>query len=402
MISLKEAQQRITRESNKELGVEVINLQESVGRILEHSLFARFDQPVFTNSAMDGFAVRAEDVESASRENPQSLPIQSYQSAGSSFSVLQEGFVQEIATGAPLPQGADSVVMKEEVQVKGDQAYFSKPCHKGSHIRLQGEYIQKGSLIFRKGKKIEPNDLGVLASFGEKRLSVYKKVKVSYLATGNEIISLEEQRQEHHIYNSNAFSLLGLFQKEGCEFEDEGISPDEPFKLSEKIKQIFLKEPQFLILTGGVSVGKHDFVKEILEELGARIIFHKVSIKPGKPILFSRKADTFIFGLPGNPLSAQVGFYHFIYPLICKMQNRCCYFLEEKNAYVTEEIHQQKRHVFIPGVLKSNLGVESVTPLKLSSGNVLSLSLANCFISIPEGSDTVLQDTLVSVYPLEA
>lgn len=400
MISLIEAQKIIIREIETFHETEKVPLLESVGRVLAEDVIAPFAQPPFSNSAMDGFALRVLDVQDASEKNPVTLEVMKFQSAGSSFCELPLHAIYEIATGAPLPLGADAVMMKEEASYQEGKITVKRRLSAGENVRKKGENIVEGTPVFLRGEKILEKNIGLLASFGFDLINVMRRPLVCYFATGNEIVKVGKPREDYQIYNSNALSLHALFQKEGCEFLDLGICKDSLSEHISLIKKARDVKPDILAMTGGVSVGEHDFVKEALEEIGAEILFHKVSIKPGKPILFARLNHVLIFGLPGNPVSTQVGFYYFIYPTIRKLLGQRECFLREEKAFLQGTLFQEKRHLLLPGIKRTVDGVSSVIPLKQGSGNVAAFSLGNCFISVPSkgaGEGKLNENSMVSI-----
>ena len=393
MISLQEAKNRIQKNAKGFKRKECVRMHQGVGRVLAKNLYATDNQPNFTNAAMDGYALRCKDT-------PGRFEIQKMQFAGDAFCKLEVKKAIEIATGAPLPKGANAVVPQEDVVVNNGRVVISQKIILGKNIRTQGENIRKGEKIFSKGHGVCAKDLGLLASFGFGKIPVFQKPRVSYLATGNEIISVGEKKEAHQIFNSNAVSLRGLFEKAGCVFQDFGIRKDVHSLLSKKVQAMLDQKPDFLVLTGGVSVGQKDYVAFVLKDLGAKILFHKVRIKPGKPILCASLGRTLIFGLPGNPLAAQVGFYQFILPAITKMlhvQNRP--FISK--AKLLKPIAQQKRHLFLPAKMFEALGGVCVDPIEESSGSVKALSCGNCLISIPQGSGALKKNTWVEIQPYD-
>ena len=397
MITFKRAQETVVLYTLPLDGVEKINLESCEGRVLAGDVRAEFYQPPFTNSAMDGFAVRSQELEGASPDAPISVEIQSFQSAGSAFLELKPYMTCDIATGAPLPYGADAVVMKEKFKTEGVRAIFYEAVKPGTHVREKGSDVREGEILLRRGEKISPKSIGLLASFGVVELPVVRQPKIFYVATGDEIVAVGEKRAENQIYNSNARSLRALVCHEGCTFTDLGVFKDDEEELKFCVERILEDAPDIFILNGGISVGKRDYVRKALESLNVEIIFHKVAIKPGKPILFGRLNKTLIFGLPGNPFSTQVAFYQFVYPAIQKMVHGRNYFLKEEKAYLGEPLVLDARHLIVPAVKRNILGVVEVSPLKESSGSVAALSKANCFISIPEGEGILDKDSLVSI-----
>ena len=401
MILFKDAQSIIIEKIRPILDEQRVNLLESIGYVLAHPLKASFDQPPFSNSAMDGFAVAYGDVHEASPSHPIELKVASFQSAGSTFCKLSPKKAIEIATGAPLPEGCDAVIKKEDVMIEHQKIIISRQVKHSENIRRQGEDVQAGHILLDEGQSLLAKHMGMLASAGISELCVYRKPHAFYIATGDEIVELGKDRLSHQVYNSNAISLRALFEKSGCEFQDLGIVKDGCYELMAKIQNALSQKPDLLILTGGVSVGRHDYVKEALGALGAEILFHKVNIKPGKPLLFAKLDNTFIFGLPGNPLSSQVGFYEFILPALRKMRGDKHLFLKEKQAELINEIRSEERHKFVVGFEKDENGKTYVEAFKEGSGNVALFARGNCFISIPPGCKKFKAGERVTIQPYE-
>ncbi|MBI2027447.1 MAG: molybdopterin molybdotransferase MoeA [Deltaproteobacteria bacterium] len=401
MIRLEEAQKCIVEITNAIEHTQTVNLLDSIGYVLAQPIHALFDQPPFTNSAMDGWAVRYEDVCLISEENSIELEVCGFQQAGSAARTLEIKSAIEIATGAPVPQGADTVIKKEDVAVLQNKISISKPVKRFDNIRNQGEDVHLGQVLLGEGEEIGAKHIGLIASQGIDKLTVFRKPRILYIATGDELIQVGYPREAYQIYNSNALSLAALFSKAGCEFKDFGICYDTHNELCEWIQRAIDQKPDILVLTGGVSVGRYDYVKEVLESLKADIFFHKVRIKPGKPILCAKIGNSLIFGLPGNPLSAQVGFYEFIVPAIQKLRRQVPLFLSEKKAILIKSVMGGQMHKFIVGFQKHENGNTFVEALEEVSGNVCVFAKGNCFISIPESNKEFKAGELVTIQTYE-
>ncbi len=305
---------------------EILPLLDCLGRILAVDIKSDVNVPPADNSAMDGYAVRCVDLEKA---DDRGLEISQRICAGKTGTRLKSGTVARIFTGASVPDGADAVVMQEYVCQQNGKAVFDASITKkkyvaGRHIRKAGEDIQSGQIILGKGKKLRPQDLGLAASVGLAECTVYRQVKVVVFSTGDELREPGEMLEPGQIYNSNRYMLTGLLRKLGCVVIDSGNVPDD-FNSTRQALEKAASEADFIISSGGVSVGEEDYIKAALESLG-KLQMWKVAIKPGKPVLFGmisgKDVNTPLIGLPGNPVSAFATFCIFARPYILTMQGK--------------------------------------------------------------------------------
>ena len=330
-----------------------VPLEESEGRVLAEELFARFELPPFDNSAMDGFAVNAADIEGASQDRPVKIKTLDVVRAGSqSRFPLQPGQAIKIMTGAPIPEGADAVVMKEFTSMDQDKwVSVLRAPKKQENIRLQGEDIRVGQSLARKGLRIRPYEVVLLAAQGFRIVPVVRKPNVAILATGDELTPLSDPLLSGKIYNSNGPAIAAFLSRWNIPCLDLGIAGDAPVKLEDDLKKA-LADADVLIVSGGVSVGDFDYTKTVLENIGVQEVFWKVAIKPGKPLFYGvhsneGEGNKIIFGLPGNPVSALVCLEEFVRPALEKMQgftpSHPSYHLEGKilNRYSKPRDRQQ-------------------------------------------------------------
>ena len=379
--------------------VEWVQLYNSIGRVCSKTLLAPFPYPSFTNSAMDGYAFYSLDTKNAQENKPVKLRIQNFISAGSPVLNLTRGSAMVIATGAPLPRRANTVLPQERAYVQNEELVFSRFYPAFQHVRMQGENVKKGEILIAQGMRIQSKHIGLCASFGINYIEVFKKPRVYYFATGTELVSTHRKKKDYQIYNSNSASLEVLFKEQNTQFINLGICKDTLSKTVCYLKRALSYKPHFLVMTGGVSVGHHDYIKEALNEIGALILFHKVALKPGKPILCARFKKTLIFGLPGNPLSAHVGFYQFIIPALSHM-------LHQKKSYteivakLKDKLCQIPRHQFLCGIhSQEENGDYTVTPLPSGSGDVSVMARSTCFISLPPGKKNLKKGSVVTIQP---
>ncbi|CAI8319428.1 MAG: Molybdopterin molybdenumtransferase [Acidimicrobiales bacterium AG-410-I20] len=316
MISLKDAQEYVLQHCRVG-SPEIRSSQSSLGLVLAEEVSTNENVPPFDNTAMDGFAVRSEDTLGA----PQQLEIVGTIPAGSTpdFSV-SSGQAARIMTGAPLPEGADAVVMVELTKVEEDYVTVQKTVPQGNHIRRAGEDLKSGQVVFEKGTRLTPTHLGVLASIACLEVSVFPPLKIGVMSTGDELIEGETPLQPGQIRDSNRHSLLALLHDLGLEGVDLGLIPDSEEDIEATIRSACFGEDSCdaVISSGGVSMGDFDYVKVVLDRLGD-MQWMQVAIKPAKPLAFGLVGDTPVFGLPGNPVSSMVSFELFVLPALKKM-----------------------------------------------------------------------------------
>jgi molybdopterin molybdotransferase len=318
LIPIKEAM-RIIIEETKVLGSEDRSLMTSLNKVLAEDIYASDNLPPFDKSAMDGFAVRSEDIAEVSRDGAVNLAVRKIIKAGDSgHAALKRGEAFKIMTGAPVPQGADAVVKIEDVEADDQSVSISKPVEKGRNILKAGEEIKAGDLALPKGKIIRPAEIGLLASLGYTTVRTIKAPRIALLITGDELINIGESLTAGRIRNCNEHSLSALIKNHNSEAVSYGIIKDDPDMIFEKMKDAF-ENSDIVISSGGASVGDYDFIEKILRKLGAEVKFSAVAIKPGKPVIFATYNGKLFFGLPGNPLSVINTFEQFVSPAIRKM-----------------------------------------------------------------------------------
>lgn len=319
MITYTEAVKKVLNNSLKQV-VKKADILDSLDHIIAEDIFSGDNIPVNDNSAMDGFAVNTKDLKGASKNNPVLLKISDFDIAAgnSNKNTLKDKHCIKIMTGAPIPIGCDCVVKKEDVQVKDNMAFFSQEHKPFENIRLKGEDIKKGDRVFTKGYKVTPAAIGVLASLGINKVSIFKSPLIGVISTGSELIDINQEITFGKVRDSNSFSLCAQIAETGSRYLRYGIIEDDKEKLHSAIKKA-VSECEIVLISGGVSVGDYDYIKEILEDLKSKEIFWSVNQKPGKPLAFHILENKLIFGLPGNPVSAMVCFEIYIRPLIRKM-----------------------------------------------------------------------------------
>lgn len=279
---------------------EQVELAEADGRVLAAPLIAALDLPPWANSAMDGYALRLSDL------SGQALPVSQRIQAGTAPTPLEPGTCARIFTGAPLPEGADTVEMQENVELDdAGRVHFREPLNVGQNVRAQGQETRSGECVLPAGTRLGPIELGLAASLGAARLSVRRKLRVAVLSTGDELVEPGQALGPGQIYNSNRRLLIAWLQRLGCSVVDAGILPDDLLRTREALGA--LGEVDLILSTGGVSVGEADFLGIALREAGELALW-KLAIKPGKPLIFGHYQGVPVIGLPGNPASTLVTF----------------------------------------------------------------------------------------------
>jgi molybdopterin molybdotransferase len=319
MVDLENAIARVL-EKIPPTAAETIPLAESNGRVLAENLVSRITLPVFDNSAMDGYAVRAADVSGASIGSPVSLQLVATIPAGETFrGRLNPGECARIFTGSPVPEGADAVVMQEDTRATNDQIQFLDSAAPGENIRKRGEDIGVGDTIASNGSIITPGLIGLLAATGIVSLPVGCKPRVALIATGSELRELGEMLSPGQIYESNRVMLAALVKRCGAVASVRPIVHDSLAATRDALSSAFAGS-DIVVTSGGVSVGELDFVKAAFESLGGSLDFWKVAMRPGRPFVFGRLGGKFLLGLPGNPVSAFVTFLLLVRPFLLRWQ----------------------------------------------------------------------------------
>ena len=323
MISLQEAKS-IINNNTFELQSERVHLTLAGNRVLGQDVVASFPSPQFDNSAMDGFAVCSIDTKGASPENPVTLTMVSISSAGTPSNVsLNPGECIQCMTGAKIPDGADAIIMVEDSSGFSDSATVQIMIEaiSGKHIRKMGEEIKEGEILIQKGTTATPSEIGTCATFGHGELVVSKKPKIAIFGTGDELIEPGKNLGEGQIYNSNLYVFKELVDRAGGEVVMQDVIKDDKDSLREFLSRA-LETCDVIISSGGVSMGRYDYVRDVFIELGVVEHFWKVAQKPGKPLFFGTGNSTLIFGLPGNPVSSYIGFMEWVWPVLETMMGK--------------------------------------------------------------------------------
>lgn len=375
---------------------ERVHLHATLGRVLAEEIHATHNVPNHDNSAMDGYAFNADDL----GQGKARLKITGAAFAGNALtSSFEKGACIRIMTGAAIPAGANTVIAQERVELDGEFIRFSDTPNRGANVRYAGEDLKAGEVVLNIGHQISPADLGLIASLGIGEVSVYRKLKVSFFSTGDELVSIGSTLKTGQIFDSNRYTLFGMLTRMGVEIEDLGTIPDDPILLEKTL--IKAAESSDVILTsGGVSVGEADYMKQLLQKLG-QVLFWKIAMKPGRPLAFGKIADAHYFGLPGNPVAVMVTFYQFVRQAMLVIMGQASPAATPMlNVVCTSAIRKLRgRTEFQRGILF--VGEDGQWQVKTtgnqSSGVLSSMSQANCFIVLDDEVGNVEAGTLVKV-----
>ena len=401
MIQVQEALDKILSQIQFK-GVEKIPLDQALGRVLAEDVVSRVNNPPLDNSAMDGYALIAQDIQSATPENPVKLEVVEEIAAGyTAKGTLKPGHTMRIMTGAPIPPGADAVLMQEDTQKDGNSILCLDRADVEENIRRAGEDVKIGEGVLKKGTTLSPAHIGMMAVVGRSQIAVSQRPTVSILSTGDEILELDETPQGPQIFNSNGHMLAAQIKSAGGIPLYLGIAKDTEKDLMEKFE--WALKADIVVSSGGVSVGDYDLVKSSLQKMGQDMLFWKVAMKPGKPLAFGRIGKIPIFGLPGNPVSSFVSFEQFVRPSLRKVLG--CSDLSHKTvqAKLTRTIHKKPGRLhFLSSIVSWTDGEYTVTPAgEQGSGILKSAANANGLLIFPLEADEIKQGQEVAVQLLE-
>ena len=374
---------------------ETIHIKDALNRIVAEPIIATMNVPNHDNSAMDGYAM---NIDLLPDHGPFKLKVTGKLFAGNPLEGNLEGALR-IMTGATIPYGLNAVIPQEHVELNEGVITFQTKPQANQNIRRAGEDIKTGQTILKNGRSIEPCDLGLLASLGIDSIKVYRKIKVAFFSTGDEIISLGNPLLPGQVYDSNRYSLIGLLKRLDVETFDLGVIPDDKKIIEDTLKKAS-DIADIVITTGGVSVGEADYMKDILKKIG-EILFWKISMKPGKPLAYGKIGQCHYFGLPGNPVSTMVTFYQFVREAVLTLSGQTPIpkipIIKAKLLGPLKKI--PGRTEFQRGAYEQDdQGTFKVSPLKdQGSGILRSMSEANCFILLHEDTAHLEKDMWVDI-----
>ncbi len=385
--------------------VERVAVTTALGRVLAAAVRAEQDIPPLDNSAMDGYGLRSRDVQEAAPGKPVRLRVVAEIPAGRFYEgCVGPGEAVRIMTGAPIPRGVDAVIRREWVEEGDDQVVLTRPVAAGNDLRRAGEDVAAGAVVLRAGQLVTPAVVGMLAAVGRPYVEVYARPRVAVIATGDEIVDFPDVPGPGMIRNSNSYSLAALVTQAG------GVPLRVPLVRDdlEELRRVVAEAAaacDLVLTTGGVSMGDYDFVRRVLDQVAGGIVFWKVKMKPGKPLVYGRVGSTPLVGLPGNPVSVMVSFEQFVRPLMRKMSGRpeSQWFLPRRTAIAGEDLPGAGRRChYLRGLLRENEagGAEVFLTGPQGSGILSSMVRGNCLVVLPPG-DGVRRGEPVTVEMLD-
>ncbi|MFL0864952.1 bifunctional molybdopterin-guanine dinucleotide biosynthesis adaptor protein MobB/molybdopterin molybdotransferase MoeA [Vibrio parahaemolyticus] len=397
-LSVVQGQEKVLSLVNTVSEIEACKIENAYGRVLAEDIISPVNVPQYTNSAMDGYAIRSDDVDRDSYQ------VVAEVMAGHAYDQpLEVGQAVKIMTGAPTPLNGDTVVMREQASQEGDKVTFNGSNIKaGQNVRQAGEDLAIGSDVFTAGTRLASPEMGMIASLGFGEANVFRKLKVAVFSTGDEVQAPGTEQKANSIYDSNRFTIMGMLEKLGCEILDFGILEDNEQLMIEALENASA-QADVVMTSGGVSVGDADYIKLALDKLG-QIDFWRINMRPGRPLAFGQINNKPFFGLPGNPVAVMVSFINFVEPALRKMQGEQGWKPLKVNAIATENLRsRQGRTEFSRGIYElDDSGRLTVrTTGKQGSGILRSMSEANCLIEISSAIDTVKAGESVTIIPLQ-
>ncbi|MGK0442331.1 MAG: molybdopterin molybdotransferase [Pseudohongiellaceae bacterium] len=397
-MSLEEAQQQLQQAVTPITQTDTLALEQVLDRVLANDIKASFNVPGYNNSAMDGYALKAEDL-----NHRDTLKLIGAAFAGAPFDgEVNNGECIRIMTGAPIPTGANCVVIQEQTLADDDIITFDAKPALHNNIRFAGEDIANGQTVLTQGRRLNPADIGLLASLGYDQVTVYKRLNVALFSTGDELQLPGTALAPGCIYDSNRFVVAAMLERLGANVLNLGIIPDNLAKLQQTFEQA-AETCNAIITSGGVSVGEADFTKEVLEKLG-HVNFWKIAIKPGKPFAFGKVGRALFFGLPGNPVAATVTCHQLATPTLRLMAGE--QYPEQTSIKATTQSTLKKhpgRLDFQRGVLSKDKNGEAIVNNtgEQGSGILSSMSKANCYVKLSRESGNVEAGGVVEVIPFD-
>ncbi|WP_210394563.1 molybdopterin molybdotransferase MoeA [Motiliproteus sediminis] len=398
MLSVQEGVNRILAAVSPLSGMQVLDVRRARSRVLATDVVSPINVPAYDNSAMDGYAVASSDL---TDDHEQRFTVVGNVLAGHPFrDLLQPGQCVQIMTGAQMPQGLDTVIMKEICRREGDQLFFPGGAKPGQNRRRAGEDLTRGAPAISAGQRLEAAELGMIASLGQSEVQVKRRPRVAYFSTGDEIRSLGQTLEPGQIYDSNRYTITALLASMGIEVIDLGVIPDRAAAIEAAFSGA-AAQADVVLSSGGVSLGDADYVKDTLDRLG-HVSFWKMAIKPGRPLAFGRLNDALFFGLPGNPVAVMITFLQFVKPALRKLEGESQWSTPVMELPAGEPMRKKPgRTEYIRGsVISDGRGqLQVVSTGQQGSGILTSMSRANCLIELEPERGSVATGDPVRLYP---
>ncbi len=392
LISRQEALKMILSSVKQIEKSEKVSIEECSGRVLAEDIIADRDVPPFDRAAMDGYALKAEDTYGASEQNPRTLKLVAVLNTGESIdTTINKGECIRIATGCPIPQGADAVVMVEFTEETRGKISVSRAVHPGANISRQGEDMKKGEAILKEGQLLTPAKVGVSAALGRRDVLIYRKPRVAVIPTGTEVCEVGLELSKGQVYDVNTYTLMSVLLENGALVTKSPIVPDSLDHLKSALTRFL--DHDLIVFSGGSSVGERDLLVKVVEESG-KVLFHGVQIKPGKPTLFGLVKGKPVFGMPGYPTSCLSNAYIFLVPAVRKIAR-----LPPKEPR-TIRARMGKRIVSASGreeFLPVKLADGKVYPVFKMSGDITSMARADGYVILPTNLDVIEEGEEVTV-----
>ena len=393
LLAVSEALERMLKRF-KPLPAETLPLERALGYVLAEPITSPSDLPPFDNSGMDGFAVQAELTSKASPENPVTLPLVMDIPAGAAPTAgLEKGQAARIMTGAALPTGADAVIPVELTNhnqrkpggaMPASVQIFS-PIKVGANIRTRGQDLRAGTVVLETGRKLRAPDLGLTASLGKPTVRVYRRPRVAVLSSGDELLSPTEPLRPGKIYDSNSITLSALIEQSMGEVISLGIVRDDPAEIKERLEIAIDRSADLILTSAGVSVGAFDYLRQVISEYG-NLAFWRVNMRPGRPLAFGSFRGIPLIGLPGNPVSAFVGFEVFVRPVLARLAGQAHQPRPTIRVTLEQPVESDGRESYLRAVLQEKYGKITATLAgHQGSGNVYALAKANALLILPSG-----------------
>jgi molybdopterin molybdotransferase len=410
LLSVQEAQARILS-FFQAVDEEAVPVAQCAGRTLAKDISAPGDLPPFANSGMDGFAVRAADVQAATANAPVRLKIIADIPAGSTTSaILQTGQAARIMTGAPLPGGADAVVPVEDTDLHAslpasspaaqvpEQVSVLRGVRVGDFVRPRGQDVRQGQTLLNKGRKLQPQDTGILAAIGLAQVQVFRRPRVALFSSGDELVPPGQALKPGQIYDSNSFMLAAILEREGAQVIRLGNAPDDPDQIELLLSKAITQQVDLIVTSAGVSVGAFDFVRQVIEAKGS-LDFWKVNMRPGKPLAFGSFSGIPLISLPGNPVSAFVGCRVFVIPVMRKLSGREQVLSPRRKAVIDQPIESDGRESYLRAIVQNQGGkLAAILTGHQGSGNLFSLVQANALLIVPSEVKSLPSGTEVEIW----